>query len=612
MGQIGRRRELVCFSFVVLLALALAIRGWAALQWEANFDSDEAIFGLMASDIAGGEYVPTVYGTRHLGSIESYIAAFNFKLFGADVLPFRAASLTLMALFFIMHAWYVRRAWGTWAALVSLGFVAVPGFHILSWTHQPIGAYAALLLLGTLVLILARRIGTETQRPAIDFPAMGLIIGLGLWSNQMILAYVAAAAFPAFVNSHEWGRLRQHLAKFVHTRVGLQPSELAPTLVLGLGAVGVAAFFSGACEPVWQFERLAQLGKLALAVVGCGVALGMFWVSLRKQLLLARAALTTAGFAVGYSPLWLAWVTGQQRPISVIRLSCPTGVISRAQLLVEQILPELFGVRPLGDIREMAKLPLLASGVLLLLSIVAIVWFVLYIRRPLWSLISWRAAEDRGASDSLTLGLLLLLPLALSLLGNNTIDVHSIRHLIVTWQAMTIVIGVCVTRINSIPPAVKAVVLVAWAGYFGISNIAFAKTQWPAKFTRFDRAATMQLETYLTSAGTSAGFADYWGAYALDFLTQERIVLAPYNGLNRIPAYTEQVKLADRVAFVFPMDRRPGDGLVIVRLRDYLALENPVSGEGPAHEWIRQGLDAYQVVGRQTVGYWDVWILDRE
>ena len=34
----------------------------------------------------------------------------------------------------------------------------------------------------------------------------------------------------------------------------------------------------------------------------------------------------------------------------------------------------------------------------------------------------------------------------------------------------------------------------------------------------------------------------------LDFLTQERIVLAPYNGLNRIPAYAEQARSADRVA----------------------------------------------------------------
>ena len=109
---------------------------------------------------------------------------------------------------------------------------------------------------------------------------MGLVIGLGLWSNQMILTYVIAAAFPAVCrNSTEWGRLRRRLAHLIRTRVGLRPSEVAPTLVLALGGVGVAGLSSsGACEPVWQFERLAQLAKLLLVVVGGGIAVGMFWV----------------------------------------------------------------------------------------------------------------------------------------------------------------------------------------------------------------------------------------------------------------------------------------------------------------------------------------------
>ena len=611
MVLIPRRRQLMWFAFVILFAVALAIRGWAALQWEANFDSDEAIFGLMALDITEGEYVPTVYGTQHLGSIESYIAAFNFRIFGFDVVAFRAAGLALMALFFLAHTWYVHRTWGTWAASISLGFAAVPGFHILSWTYQPIGAYAALLFLGTLLLILMQRSRLDSRGAGAVSLILGLIVGLGLWSNQMIVIYVVAAAFPAFVRSREWARLRQSLARFIRARVGLRPSEVAPTLVLGLGAVGVAAFFTGACEPVWQFERLGQLGKLVLAAVGVGAALGMFQASVRKRQLLTQSALAAVGFTVGYSPLWIAWVTGRERPLSVIRASCPTGILSRGQLLAEQILPELFGVRSLAGIREMGGVPLLASGAVLLLSTIALAWFVWRFRQQLWSLISWALPADPGAGEALTLGTLLLLPLALSVLGSNTIDVHSIRHLIVTWQAMTIVIGVCVTRVPAMPLPVKTVVLVAWAGYLGASNIAYATTQWPAKFTRFDREATEQLETHLASADVSAGFADYWGAYALDFLTQERITIAPYNGLNRIPAYTEQAKSADRVAFFFPEQRSPEPGGALEDLRQHLALENPVSGEGPAHEWIRQALDEYQVVERQTVGFWDVWILER-
>ena len=70
-------------------------------------------------------------------------------------LLFRAASLLLMVLFFSGAGMVRPPLMGTWAALIGLGFAAVPGFpHPRVGTHQPIGAYAALLLLGTLILIL--------------------------------------------------------------------------------------------------------------------------------------------------------------------------------------------------------------------------------------------------------------------------------------------------------------------------------------------------------------------------------------------------------------------------------------------------------------------------
>ena len=612
MATFGQRREVKWVAFAALFALALAVRGWAALEWEANFDSDEAIFGLMAMDIAEGEYVPTVYGTQHLGSIESHIAAVNFKLFGVGVLPLRTASLLLMALFFAAHAWYVCEAWGSWAALVSLAFVAVPGFHILSWTYQPIGAYAALLAFGTLILILSRRLRLESRARPAGLLSLGLLAGLGLWSNQMIVVYFVAAAVPGFLYSPEWGRLRERLARLIRTRVGLRPAEVGPTLVLGLGTIGVAAFFSDACNPVWQFERLAQLGKLVLAAVGGGLALGLFLVIARRREVLFGTAIVAGGFLVGYAPLWMAWVTGREAPNVALLASCPTGMISRSRLLADHILPEMVGTRSLSSLGEAGILPLAASGAILFLSLSTVTRFIWSYRRQLWSLISWNPPTDADGSESIVLGLLLFLPLALSLLSSNTVDVHSIRHLIVTWQAMTIVIGICIGRLSAIPRLVRVVVVVVWAGYLGLSNIAFAKAQWPVKFTRFDREATRQLEAYLETAGVSTAFADYWGAFALDFLTQERIILAPYNGLDRIPAYSEQARFAERVAFIFPLDRRPLDGLSLERMEEHLALENPVSGEGPAAETILESLGDYRLESRSPVAYWDVWILSAE
>ncbi len=612
MGAFLRRREIRWVVFAALFALALAVRGWAALEWEANFNSDEAIFGLMAMKIAEGEHVPTMYGTRYIGSVESYLAGLNFRLFGAGVVPLRAASLSLMALFFFAHAWYVNRVWGSSAALVSLAFVALPGFRILSWTFQPIGGYAAMLAFGTLILILSRRLRLDSRgRPAGLF-ALGALAGLGLWSNQMIVAYLAAVAFPAFLYSPEWEDFRARLGRFVRTRVGLPPSEVGPALVLCAGAIGVAAFFSGGCEPVGQFARLGQLAKITLAAEAAGLILGLFLISSRRRELLSGAAFVAGGFLVGYSPLWLAWTTGRETPVLALQASCPTGIISRSELLAYEILPEMAGTRPLGSLGDKAGPALAASVAILLLSLSVFVWFIWHYRRQLWSVISWNPPSDAAEGESIVLGLLLLVPLVLSLLSGNTVDIHSIRHLIVSWQAMTVVIGIGIARLPAIPRVAKAVAVVIWAGYVGLSNIAFARTQWPVGFTRFDREAVEQLETHLEGAGVSAGFADYWGAFALDFLTQERITLAPYNGLDRIPAYSELARSAEKVAFIFPLDRRPTDGLSVDALEEYLALENPAASEGPAAGWIRQAVGNYRLQSRTAIAYWDVWILWEE
>ena len=39
-----------------------------------------------------------------------------------------------------------------------------------------------------------------------------------------------------------------------------------------------------------------------------------------------------------------------------------------------------------------------------------------------------------------------------------------------------------------------------------------------------------------------AAFADYWLSYKLTFLTGERIIVAPENGVDRYPPYTAQVR----------------------------------------------------------------------
>jgi hypothetical protein len=67
---------------------------------------------------------------------------------------------------------------------------------------------------------------------------------------------------------------------------------------------------------------------------------------------------------------------------------------------------------------------------------------------------------------------------------------------------------------------------------------------------------------FLDSRGVNRGYGDFWQAYALTFLTQERVIIEPLNS-NLNPRYAPLVKAAHRVALV-------GDGATVLAERGHL------------------------------------------
>lgn len=56
-----------------------------------------------------------------------------------------------------------------------------------------------------------------------------------------------------------------------------------------------------------------------------------------------------------------------------------------------------------------------------------------------------------------------------------------------------------------------------------------------------DTASIATIEC-LTRNGIRGGYAEYWTAYKLTFVAQEEIVIAPIDGIDRYPPYTEYVR----------------------------------------------------------------------
>jgi hypothetical protein len=605
----SRKRERL---WRVLLSLAIALgigaRVWAATQWPANFQSDEAVFGLMARHILAGNFTPTLYGPAFLGSIESIIAAGFMSVLGPTVMAFRMSALLLFAAFFVLHAIFTTRYFGYPIAFVSLLFLALPGFHVLEWTYQPIGAYGAMFVIGTLLLLVAVPDLSGRQPRMIRAAAVGVLAGLGLWANTTMILYLVAIGLVTFLSSDEWRATHARLSQFADRVVMIPLSEWMPVAILAVGSLGVLALFSGACRPEGLYAAIASAARVALIVLVLGVVILAAFHSKRLVQLGLEVGAGCVGFALGYSLLLYRWFTQGIRPYWAVYSSCPTSAASRAKLLLEEILPALWGIPTYDRLQQMAGPRLFLWIIIAVLTITAIGLVIWWNRVSLWRIASFSPIQ----SSARPLGVIILLlaaPILVSLLAGNTVDLYSIRHALVAVPASAIVFALFLARVSGWRRTAGLLIGVCWIPTVGIANLVYANSNWYVKFTRYDPPAVSTLESYLLGQGIRYGYADYWGAYTLDFVWSERITIAPYNGIDRYPAYSSEVESSSVQAFIFPHGNAPAPTARMDDLLAFLGRENLTSGEGPASDTVRKRLEIQKVASVREIASWDIWIV---
>ena len=530
-------------------------------------------------------------------------------VFGSSVPVVRLSDVTLQAGFLILSAFYIQKHWGDRVALIAVLFLAIPGFHVLEWSYQPIGGYSIMMAAGMGAVILADDLPDHGKERLVRLLALGLLLGLGLWSNQMMIVFVAAALVPLLVSSQTWAAARASMAR-VLARRSFPPGMAFNLIYPALIALGVGGFFVSGCQPVWRFARVETIARWGLAACAVGIGAGLLPHVSSKRHSLQDGLSLAGGFLVGFAPIWTARITGALGAESVLHPSCPTGVVQRASLLVQTILPALWGI---PSVQALVTFPLwqaLAWLLVILLAWAAIISF--FWARRLMILRAWRwDALDR--EDKAGLGVLILfsLPLALSLLGNNTVDVYSVRHLLITGLASAVMFGLAIDRVLDSQPALGAVLGGFWVAMVAVSTLYGANGRWHVKFTEYDSAGVDALVTSLDAHGVDAAYADFWGAYTLDYLSGERIAVVPYNTGDRYPAYTERLQSRERFGVIFPGSHAPTSGIGTEALVDWLRRPNEISGEGPAEESVIQAVQAGHVEDQYVTGPWDVWIVVR-
>src|ERR1035437_895267 len=196
----SRRKDFWFPALVLaLLAIGLATRIYGAWCFRFNLNPDAGVVALMVKHMAEGRDFPVFfYGQAYMGTFEPMVSAALCRLFGYSgfMVCLGTALLGFFTLPFIYR--WARDLDSRAAGIAALAWCLVGPDGYFHYQVSPRGGYAATLFFGTLVLWLSGRLIVREHQ---GYPQaspwyflLGLLAGLGWWSNQLITAALLTAA----------------------------------------------------------------------------------------------------------------------------------------------------------------------------------------------------------------------------------------------------------------------------------------------------------------------------------------------------------------------------------------------------------------------------------
>jgi 4-amino-4-deoxy-L-arabinose transferase-like glycosyltransferase len=165
------------------------------------FNADEAVVALMARHILQGEQPIFFYGQAYMGSLDAFLVAAGFRLFGDHVWVIRLVQALLYLGTLITTAALGRRAFASRrVAVLAVLLLAIPTVNVTLYTTASLGGYGEALLLGNLILLVALQMERAWQdgcqgRLLAAACLWGFLAGLGLWAFGLTLIYSLPAGF---------------------------------------------------------------------------------------------------------------------------------------------------------------------------------------------------------------------------------------------------------------------------------------------------------------------------------------------------------------------------------------------------------------------------------
>ncbi|MEH1015196.1 hypothetical protein V6U90_19030 [Micromonospora sp. CPCC 206060] len=200
-GRVRRRWDRPALVALLLGLAGVGYRLVLTLFTVPSSNSDEATFGLTALHIAAGREQPVfLYGQHYMGVLEAYLAAPLLALTGPSWPVLRLPLLVLYALFVYLMYRLTRKVWSPWFATFVVGLLALGSERVVRDQITAVGGRPEVKAIVVALLLIALVLGQRTLRrrwPA--YAAFGLLTGIAVWSDWLILPYLAVAGLVLLV-----------------------------------------------------------------------------------------------------------------------------------------------------------------------------------------------------------------------------------------------------------------------------------------------------------------------------------------------------------------------------------------------------------------------------
>jgi hypothetical protein len=530
--------------------------------YPAFYTSDTAVTDLMALHFARGEWSFYYWGERYYGVLDQVLLAPIFHFFGQTPIVSQSFGLAILSLSLFVFFAYSLKTFGRWQALLLLALVAVPPLCFLQFS---LGTYNYALgpLLGFCQLYWwasRPRDGRFSWHPFIG----GLIAGFGWYYFRVILVFWIGIALEWFATRYDLRSLMERhgrafeavqLRAWLNLQSASVPVRVRRVLV-GLNWLNVAAFAFAAglwvCGDIntrvgGTKMRVAFSDTAALTVkIWIAIAAIAYWQVLwrwaKRAWIVPAFRLFTIGFLIGYAPALLGTLFGKP-PGSPGRLSTLPEFYGNLRIVFGEILPLYLGGHGRTTVSYIA-------GTLLVIG-----WGATLAQ--LWR---WFMGKEKVAPSALTFAAIANLFLVIAAVP--LVDVWQGRYFLPFFFAAPLGAVWILSRLPPLPRAIMGAVLVV--PYLGIN--AWTIRNWPLPIER--QQTDQAIIRFLVDSGLKAGFADYWIAYRLTAISQEKVVIAPTGEKDRYAPYST-IALSQSRTFIVQQSSLSKGAHVDVRGQSY-------------------------------------------